>query len=922
MTNDYRLTRPEILLWTDMNSIKNTFRKLGFNDIDDSNPNSIIVAVANPQTLLRIQNLKHGKTSRQNLTNSIRYLLLVDEFKKYTFITSKYNKNGKKTQRSFKFERNYLPDTTITKLRDALKFDDIRAFERLFTTRDIVKTFYAEYARLLRHFSSNITNITDQKDRDHYGQVLMYRMIFCYLLQSKNFLSKDSLYMHRKWHSLDNTNYYRDFLQPLFNALNSEKNRRVRTSHTELSKVPYLNGGLFRKHRIEDQYDNIEIDNAIFGEILNFLENWAWHVDDGESSRGINPEILGYIFENTISERNSKGIYYTPRDVTSFINNSSIIPYCTKKINKTFGTNYPDLNTVIKNGNTEEIRYLYFNVLKKIRILDNSCGSGEFLLSALKVLYEDLMAAWDVIKDCQTKDVVEEKSSMKAHRTPSYHLKREIITQNLYGVDKEEESVEICKLRLWLSLIADIDPDSVDPLPNIDYNILVGNSLLGYVGIPKWKQTTLEHHESSSNILEKLDSMRDAFRDEQTTIRTRHLKQEIDRKTVELSRAFNTLRMNDLHRSSKDKYSGGIDEMVPMHWSLNFWSVMKDGGFDIIVGNPPYIEKRKLGYPVDFLRLHDCGNTYAYFVEMSLSLLKNGGVLGYIVPVSSMSTDRMASLQKLLLDSCSELRLSHYDDRPGKIFEGLEHCRSTIILATKNEQPVCNIYTTGYKRWFTANRKSLFLTHIYEPNTFASVGTIPKIGKEIESSILAKIRSAPQLRLHLRNKSKYKIWYHNAPQYWIRCMYKPSYLKHENRRSISSHVKNICFNDNKSMVVALALLNSSLFYWFFIKTSNCRDFGKREIQSFGIDISKIDSRTFTNLRTLTTHLMDDYMKNSEVKTSIHSTGRVTKREFYPRYSKNIIDQIDAVFAKQYGLTAAEAHYIKTFDEQFRAVMSN
>ena len=371
----------------------------------------------------------------------------------------------------------------------------------------------------------------------------------------------------------------------------------------------------------------------------------------------------------------------------------------------------------------------------------------------------------------------------------------------------------------------------------------------------------------------------------------------------------------------------GVTDAV--NWNKTFPDVFDSGGFDIIIGNPPY--GAKVDYPLPAFKTAQTHDTYAYFTEVSLGLLKPGGRIGYIIPVPSMSIASMISLQSILLDSCSELKISNYDDRPGKLFEGIPHCRSSIVLGTKNKskERQCSVYTTGYNRWNSADRKDLFTNIRYEqvnftsslpctkngiPRAFSSMGTIPKLGNVTERGIIIKILQKPPLKQHICKSSNHAVYYHDSPQYWIRAM---TVHKFSEAVGASTHVKSVCLRDQKTATVVLALLNSSLFYWFFIKTSNCRDLIRREIFNMPIDIDGFVSADVSNLEALIQQLMSNYKESSKIGKDNRQTGITQYEKIYPRHGKTVIDEIDGVFAVHYGLSASEATYIKTFDEKFR-----
>ena len=354
-----------------------------------------------------------------------------------------------------------------------------------------------------------------------------------------------------------------------------------------------------------------------------------------------------------------------------------------------------------------------------------------------------------------------------------------------------------------------------------------------------------------------------------------------------------------------------------------FLEIKTHGGFDIIVGNPPYVEASKIKYVPTISKTKTCGNTFAYFFEKGFSMLKPGGRLGYIVPVSSVSTPRMVPLQKFLVEQSTELKISNYDDRPGKLFEGLEHCRSSIILCKKKKTHTndnnCKIYTTGYKRWHTKDVGGLFKNLHYINHNEKTDTCIPKLGDEIELSIFRKIFKHDNNNNNKSThdlKSKHVI-YHNAPQYWIRGMNFTPLFSRNGKRETSSHDKLLLVKDDDEATIMTGLLNSSLFYWFFIKTSNCRDLGQKIIDDFPL-YGKWSKSELKVIRTLVSDLMKDYKKNSLKITTVNKrTGIQEKETFFAKKSKHIIDKIDDVFAAHYKLSDEENYYIKNFDLDFR-----
>ena len=937
MTNSSipRIKPQTIQNWTDLDSIKATFVSRGFPDIRES-PGELHIPVNSAQnTFLRIIEQKNVENFHQHLDISTPYLFVVGgSYDAFTLI-KQYNDpvTARRKYKKYRFSKDGLQTRTASKLDSALKFDEDR-FDDIFDVRDIVWEFYAEFSKKLEMLEDSIEGIRSEKERKHYAEVLFYRILFCYFIQTRNFLNEDDGYLGNRFSQVceEGGNFYLDFLRPLFfHVLNTQRENRLADLPKEFKRIPFLNGGLFRSHAIEDNNPNINIPNEPFKAILEFLSSWVWHTDEDSEfdEKGVNPEILGHIFENTLVNRRGAGAYYTPVDITQFINDGTIIPYCLERVNEEFSKNYHTIENVLKHK--EHSEWLYFEVLCNMKVLDNACGSGEFLLSTLKLLLEIYTSTWDVIKNRERSLVYNESQRISGAPSTSYYFREKIINDNLFGVDLEEGAVEICKLRLWLSLVSETNVESVKALPNIDYNILTGNSLIGYTILPPMFQERLDGPNSIVQTIAKIESLKAKFRKENDPDQNKSTMSHIRNMLKDVDHEMTAMRINELSKEAKKKHHKKFSSYNPFHWRLHFNSMFSTGGFDIIVGNPPYIQKKDLQYPVDFFKTEKCANSYAYFFETSLQLLKAGGRIGYIVPVSSISTPNMAPLRQLLVSKCSELKISSYDDYPEKIFDGgktktgaskgARHSRTSVILG-KIRPSACTVYTTGYKGYFPEERPDLFKNIEYiESTKFMTDDGFPKLGEVIELQIMSKINNKPSIEnLILPSKKGKKekapvIWFNDSPQFWIHALdFMPPHVKNVK----SSHTKPLYVKNNKARVLMTALLNSSLFYWFFIKTSSCRNLSFGNIGSFRISIDDFSPEEIKKLEKRTKQLMANLTKNATgTQAEYRHTGKVTYKKFSPRYAKDILDKIDDVLMIHYGFTSKEKEFIKSFDEKYR-----
>lgn len=875
----------------------------------------------------------------------------------------------------------------------------------------------------------------DKKDSNTFSVIFMNRLIFIKFLEDKGVVVPKnilSILMDKYKSSGTSGTFYETYLKPLFYDVFNKSviNRSENAKNNPLyNQIDYLNGGLFRETLIKEKDYNIEDDGVelVIKELLKKYK-FSFNSDSNRINqqfqnstqfqpypslnsnlKRINPDILGYIFEKTINyiagigtnQQKNMGAYYTPNDVVEFIVENTLIPIIFRKMVeglKNAGWSDTDLkgfksirdilNDLPKNP--KHIRAMVESI-GTIRVLDLACGSGHFLTA---VLAEILRVEEHLLRTIN--------SNVKR-----YNLKKDIIAKNIFGVDIDDNAVEITRLRLWLSVIEEIEiKEDVDTLPNIDFNIVTGNSLIGNLNeklmhpltglseepyikeiVESLKPRYGKEITEIENFLEqrKLEDTIKAYeglrkiytsKTDEDTVKVREVLIKIREKLYEIINNSYISFLHDNANLSSTKYdsiSKQLEGRKPFHWSIDFGHVLRDGGFDVIVGNPPYIEDRnynkaelyiiksskdiskqgsrnkskkqakrndatKIESSPLFYATKDCGNTYAYFIERSIKLLKMNGRFGFIVPLSLISTERMKSIRDSITNNSCEVNYYNFDDRPGKIFSGLEDCRSNILITEKGSG-VNNVTTSKYHRWFSRDRPHLFKnleTNYWDISDPGEI--IPKIGTMTEKYILNKLNKKSNLKT-VKNFVKdngVKIWYHNAPRYWIHAhteeyLPKVEYYKGYEERSKgkiiprnlekteeSDQYKSLIFN-SKSSIVINGLLNSSLFYWWFIIWSDGRHLLDQHIKSFPIDLddsTNMDLRA--RLKPFVDKLMSSYDETSNIKINLRKGGYAIKiKEIFPSKSKNIIDEIDDVLADYYQFNESEISFIKNFDIKFR-----
>jgi hypothetical protein len=262
--------------------------------------------------------------------------------------------------------------------------------------------------------------------------------------------------------------------------------------------------------------------------------------------------------------------------------------------------------------------------------------------------------------------------------------------------------------------------------------------------------------------------------------------------------------------------------------------------------------------------------------------------------------------------------LSTYDIRPSKLFDGVDQRLLIYITAQKTK----GCYTSAYHRWYEEERSFLFETLEYVSCEKTIIPhSIAKIHKKIELEIIHKLLKNTPLFENIGGQNFF-IYYHNAPRYFIHALKEPPYFWNEkNREKSSLNIQALSCKTDSGAKILGAVLNSSLFYWWFILFSNSRHVGSSEIDYFPLSLHAIDTARGKKLGTLFEKLTADYNTYKHRKETTYKTaGRVVYDEFYPKLSKPIIDEIDTVLAEHYALTAEELDFIINFDIKYRMGM--
>lgn len=605
---------------------------------------------------------------------------------------------------------------------------------------------------------------------------------------------------------------------------------------------------------------------------------------------------------------------------------------------------------LINTGSSAFVKRFY-EALQNVTVLDPTCGSGAFLFAAMNILEPLYEACIDRMQEFNRDNPLLFKKELseitaKYRSNIQYFIFKSIILRNLYGVDIMVEATEIAKLRLFLKMVAVVDVDrradnlGLDPLPDIDFNIRCGNTLVGYANKQQLEkdlsdnQGSLEVMLANDTFKKKIETELDIVANAYEIFKEVQLKQEEDMAAFKHAKTDLSERLNALNyqlnqrlwkatRSDKP-FGEWLISHQPFNWLSEFYQIIQgNGGFDVIIGNPPYVEfpSKDVQYSFDNLKSANCGNLYGCCIERGYQIGNVEGKFSFIIPVAITCSKRMSPVIDIMKESSSLLTYANFDDRPGKLFEMLQHLRATIFICSRSKKidTPC-IYSTKYNRWYTQNRPILFnLIEFVNVTEFVDSFIIPKFSYSIECDInkirLSKEFCIAEFYSNLNNSNN--IYYRAAGGGYfllIKTSKSETYIngiledvKAEKAISISLDYSNNSIG---------ALLSSTLFYWSYIAYTDCRNLTKTVIDNFSCPK---EVGTDSTLSRIGRTLFSDYEKNSYKKDTYYkSTGRnVIYWEYYPKQSKSILDKIDKSLASLYNFTEEELDFIINYDIKYR-----
>jgi hypothetical protein len=536
-------------------------------------------------------------------------------------------------------------------------------------------------------------------------------------------------------------------------------------------------------------------------------------------------------------------------------------------------------------------------------------------------------------------------------------------------VDIVDEAVEICKLRLFLKLIAHAEPDAskknhgIEPLPDIDFNILAGNTLVGYSQVDDiehlWEQVEFGSGQVALAFDKDVERLKGLCREYGLVLqrfRDQQLDQSLTRRVTkeEACCAAELIRLEldeDLWKVYRQagKYPDPplkhqqdfIRSHEPFHWFLEFPLVMAAGGFDVAIGNPPYLSASRVAnrYAPIGLKTEPCRDLYPWVTERCLSVLRKHGRMGLIVPLSVGTSGVMQPLRSLLADELEACYTAHFANRPCQLFIGAQN-RLTILLGytgvglgsaapSSSSQALPNhtrsissksmgTVATRYYRFYAGERPVLFQSLELTQTDHQFPAPIPKIADSTHLQVFRKVYSQAEVLGHYRARSPERcVFYQESVGYWVKASIGLPWYEKNSQVMAPQHGRYFLTTDECSLGCLFALMNSSLFFSVFMAV--CDGFHLNDSFLAGFPISKMLLSNET-LRDLGFSLDEALRGGASVSSMTTSLGdRIRFAVYYPSRCKEIIDQIDQELAKCYSLTDQELAAVISYDLKYRMV---
>jgi hypothetical protein len=582
-----------------------------------------------------------------------------------------------------------------------------------------------------------------------------------------------------------------------------------------------------------------------------------------------------------------------------------------------------------------------------LSVLDPTCGSGAFLFAALNILkplYDATLRTLQAVRNDvliagekshpekwgEVDDLLARFATAGSDRAQDYAVIKHIIVNNLYGVDIEKQATEIAKLRLFLKLVALLEPgDQIEPLPDIDFNIRHGNTLVGYATENETEKAVKGATQGNlfsdawDDIRLRLSAVEQQYNnfqiqqvqrgghvspaDKQALVDTLHELEEMLNYHLAREYGVNTAKTAD--------YEKWKISHQPFHWFVDFYPLMVKGGFDIAIGNPPYVvfPSKDVPYkwPRHYFSCESTKNLYALVAERSIELVSQCGLIGLIVQLTSLSSERMSSFQRIMAAD-AQVTILPFPRRPESIFEGVEMPTAIWI---RNPSKVPSLVTTSVRRFYSMQRSlALVSTQFFVQPHIPQALRVPKIDRTLADSLLKKLSSSRVIDTISTKIGSHKVFYQEACRYWAKSSnFSPKFIR--NGESIDQpHGRIITFDNALAAGLVNCLLNSSLFYWYYSTLADCEHVNDSLVRGFPLPL---DWQT-TDWTTLSNEIDAKLRSSAKPKSILTKQGHVVEYdEIDGKLARDVIVRADIAFSSHFDFSSEELDYVVNYDIKYR-----
>lgn len=553
-----------------------------------------------------------------------------------------------------------------------------------------------------------------------------------------------------------------------------------------------------------------------------------------------------------------------------------------------------------------------WNILSDLKIIDPTCGSGAFLFAALKTLLNLYDAILDTARSHAVTSTDTELAALIAEvdaprHKQSYFILKHAALHNLYGVDIMKEATEIARLRLFLKLVAAIDDrKDLEPLPDLDFNIKPGNILVGALNAEELTfaadvLTAADVVEQANASAEVVALAYDAFRagseaGDENTIKT-------TRKALSSALSSARLAINRTYFGGQSASRLGLDEWVkshvPFHWFIEFPEVFTNGGFDVVIGNPPYIAKNKVtDYKFGGFETASLPDIYAPCTERASQITRSDGRMSLIVPISAQFGSDYAKLRSHLERRFASLWVSAFSRNPAALFSAGLGVRSTIVVAAGSSAKKASLHVTKTHRWVEGYRPSLFETISYSDlgPVRAKVGwaRVPNDGVR---DVFVTIAEGQSLASLVSRSASVQLGFKNIALYWLVAFLEdPPAYNADMSPFVDNPIKHVRISTMDAAKLVLSIASSKLGFVWWYATGDDFNVTSSSITGIPVDPSSLSAEAKGQLVLLADELAADFPNHVLfTKYAGKWMGNYVLSEM-----RDITDQIDLILAQELG----------------------